>query len=101
MLAYADVYMDDELLAAQGSKARLNRVRRVLLHTNDLVLRPNDAEDDAEGRREPISQKKLAKGDGCWSTRKVILGWLVDTLKGTIELPEHRKERLLAIVGGV
>ena len=47
--------------------------------------------------RETVSVKKLKKGDGTWDTRKVILGWLIDTLRGTIELPNHKKERLLAI----
>jgi hypothetical protein len=69
-----------------------------MLHTNDMVFRPNDEEDEREERRQPISLKKLLKGDACWATRKILLGWLIDTLKGTIELPQHRKERLLEIV---
>ena len=36
----------------------------------------------------------LDKGDAWWSTRKVILGCLIDTLEGTIELPPHRRDRL-------
>mmetsp|Transcript_50704 Transcript_50704/g.122309 ORF Transcript_50704/g.122309 Transcript_50704/m.122309 type:complete len:800 (-) Transcript_50704:1111-3510(-) len=99
-LAYGDVYVDDEGLLGQGTEARLNRLRRVLLHINDLVFRPNDADDDAE-RKEPCSVKKMKQGDACWSTTHVFLGWLIDTLKGTIELPPHRKERLVKILSEI
>ena len=88
-LAYGDVYVDDEILAAQGSTQQLNRYQQVLFHTNDLVFRPNDSLDDRMGRKEPASEKKMMKGDACWSTTHTILGWLLDTERGTIELPPH------------
>ena len=93
-LRYADVFVDDEILVAQGGPASLNAFCRKLLHLNDRVFRPNDKADDLSIRREPISLKKLDKGDACWATRKIVLGWLIDTLKGTIELPPHRHHRL-------
>ena len=95
-LAYVDVFVDDHVALAQGSSARLCRVRRVVLHTIDSVLRPNDEHDSH--RREPISTKKLKKMDGAWDTKKVVLGWLLDTVAGTITLPEHRQERLHRII---
>ena len=79
-LAYCDVYLDDEIMLGQGSQARLNRLRRTLLHCNDMVFRPNDDTDNSQGRREPISTKKLMRGDACWSTSKIILGWKNDTI---------------------
>ena len=97
-LRYADVFVDDEILVAQGSPASLNTFRRKLLHLTDRVFRPNDAADDSSIWREPISLTKLDKGDACWATRKVVLGWLIDTLKGTIELPPHRHARLRHIL---
>ena len=93
-LRYADVFVDDEILVAQGDPASLNVFWQKLLHLNDRVFRPNDAADDPSTRREPISLKKLDKGDACWSTHKIVLGWLIDTLKGTIELPLHRHDPL-------
>jgi hypothetical protein len=39
-LAYIDVFFDDFLGAAQGNMARLNRVRRILMDSIDLVFRP-------------------------------------------------------------
>ena len=38
--------------------------------------------------------KKLRQGDGIWSTHKIVLGWLIDTLRSTLELPSHRAEHL-------
>ena len=73
-LRYADVFVDDEILVGQGDPASLNAFQRKLLHLNDRVFRPNDAADDPSTRREPISLKKLSKGDACWATRKLVLG---------------------------
>ena len=85
-------------MIGQGTDARLNRLRRILFQINDLVFRPNDEEDDRNGRKEPASEKKMKKGDACWSTLHTILGWLIDTLRRTIELPPHRKERLTSCI---
>jgi len=49
-------------------------------------------------RQEPASVKKLKKGDAAWSTRKVVLGWMLDTVDKTIELPEHRFARFQLIL---
>jgi hypothetical protein len=93
---HLDVFVDDELAVAQGSLARLQRIRRQLLHINDLVFRPNDAND--QHRKEPASVKKLRQGDASWSTVKIVLGWLIDSLKKTIQLPPHRLERLQTLL---
>ena len=99
-LAYVDVYMDDFLGLAQGHPGLRERVRSTIFHSVDDVLRPNCATDSAS-RSEPISLSKLAKGDARWATRKVLLGWIVDTVSETIELPEHRRLRLLEILDGL
>jgi hypothetical protein len=44
------------------------------------------------------SVKKLKKGDACRATHHIVLSWLVDTVRLTIELPSHRVERLLTIL---
>ena len=95
-LATVDVFVDDHVALGQGSRARLNRTRRILLHAIDAVFRPNDAQD--RERCDPISHKKLRKGDGAWNTRKTVLGWIIDTTAGTIELPPHRRERLRSLL---
>ena len=67
------------------------------MHSLDKIfwlLAPNDG----PHRQEPASLKKLLKGDATWSTRKTMLGWVLDTKKGTIELPPHRIQRLHEIL---
>ena len=70
-------------------------LRGHLLHAVDQVLaKPASHE---HHRVEAVSLKKLQKGDGSWSTRKVILGWVLDTVRQTLELPPHRKQLLADI----
>ena len=97
-LAYVDVYVDDFLKLCQGWYNSL-RVRRATFHNIDKVFRPNDEFDTS--RKQPISQSKLGKGDDFWSTQKVMLGWLIDTVACTISLPPHRQERLLLLLGTI
>jgi CRISPR/Cas system CSM-associated protein Csm2 small subunit len=85
---------------AQGDKRQLSKVRRTLLHTLDEVLRKLDALDDKH-QKEPASTKKLKQGDACWATRKLVLGWIINTSLLTLELPQHRKDRLQAILNEV
>ena len=99
-LAYVDVYMDDFLCLAQGHPGLRERVRSTVFKSIDDVLRPN-CNTDSSHRLEPISLSKLAKGDAKWATRKILLGWIVDTVAETIELPEHRRIRLLEILTGL
>ena len=94
-LTYVDVYVDDFIKLAQGWSNAM-RVRCQTFHSIDSMFRPNDDLD--EGRKEPISQEKLAKGDDHCSTYKTILGWTIDTASMTISLPPHRKERLLSLL---
>ena len=72
---------------------------RHLFHAINELFHPNDKDDIA--REEPISLKKLCKGDAAWSTKKVILGWAIDTAKRVLTLPEDRKANLLALLDTV
>ena len=56
---------------------------------------------DGPFRRKPTSLKKLEKGDCSWSTIKVILGWIIDTVTMTIQLPPHRIEKLSEILSSI
>ena len=92
--------MDDEVAVVQGGPLIRQQVHQAMLHAVDQVLRPLQVGDRPE-RKEPVSVKKLRKGDACWRTRKNILGWLVDTRQRTIHLPEHRRHRLDAVLASV
>ena len=93
-LAYVDIYVDDFIALGQGDTTTLHNVRTTLFNTIDSVFRPLDLTDNQPSRKEPISVKKLHKGDARWTTRKPILGWIIDTVAATIELPPHRADRL-------
>jgi hypothetical protein len=94
-LNYTDVYVDDFCNLVQGSRRRRKVVQRHLLHAIDEVFAPLDPSSTVH--KEPISVKKLLQGDGCWATSKIILGWLLNADRQTLELPTHRFERLCVI----
>ena len=45
---------------------------------------------------DPISEKKIDKGEGVWSTTKEILGWIVDGVEYTITLPPEKCDKIIA-----
>ena len=81
-LSAVDVYVDDFIGLGQGSKQRLRNIRGTLFHCLDEVMQPLSP-DDTKCRQEPASVKKLKKGDACWGTKKIVLGWLVGTIATT------------------
>jgi hypothetical protein len=97
-LQYVDIFVDDFI--SLGQRPFLRRVRRTLLHAIDEVIRPLDRH-DSKHRREPVSLKKLRAGDCSWSTVKLVLGWIIDTVNLTIQLPPHRVERLWEILNSI
>jgi hypothetical protein len=94
------VYVDDFIGMVQGGWRHRRHVKRVLLHTLNRVFRPLNT-GDSEHRQEPASVKKLRKGDATWSTQKVILGWILDSIQLTLELPCHRIARLFELLDSV
>jgi hypothetical protein len=100
-LKKVDVFVDDFLGLGQGDPPTLSKIRRTLLHTPDEVFRELEEADDAF-RKEPASVKQLkARRDASWATQKLLLGWIIDTLLMTLELPDHRKKHLLAILNDI
>lgn len=99
-IRYADIYVDDFMGLVQGDEVERLNAMRTILHVLDDVLRPLEPTDDPH-RQEPASVKKLKKGDANWSTSKVILGWLINTVDKTIQLPPHRQERLKEILATI
>jgi hypothetical protein len=95
-----DVYVDYLIGVVQGNLKRRQRVKRALLHALDKVFRKVD-EFDNPHRQETASLKKLLKGDATWSTRKAVLGWVLDTIEKTLELPAHRIDRLQEILDSI
>lgn len=94
-LSSVDVYVDDFVGIGQEHPSNpLENQRRTVMHCIDAVFRPNDVNDKIS-RKEPISTKKLSKGDASWQDHGRILGWDIDCKRKTIHLPEHRRTDIL------
>ena len=98
-LAHVEVYLDDFIGITQGGAKERRQMTRHLFRNIDELFRPNNK--DGIAREEPISLKKPRKGDAAWSTKKVTLGWAIDTAKQVITLPEDQKAILLALLDTV
>jgi hypothetical protein len=88
--------MDDFLGLAQD--ATKLPTQRAILHSIDSVFRAEKHAEDPLNRTSVISLKKLQQGDGTWSTKKMVLGWLLDTAAKTLALPPHKADRLTTLI---
>ena len=86
-----DIYLDDFIMAIQGSETVCLQHLRCLLYLIDAMFRPID-QYDSEHRKLVLLNKKALKGDAYLCTRKLILGWMLNTAAHTLELPPHQKE---------
>jgi hypothetical protein len=91
--------VDDFIGICQGNTSK-SQVCRALLHAVDQVFHPNDKKDNSFCHK-PVSLKKLKQGDCSWHTKKLILGWIIDTVAMTISLPPHRQQRLNDILHSI
>ena len=72
---------------------------RNLFHQIDRVLRPNEEVDN--NRKYSIYLKNLGQVDGVWSTRKMILGWDMDTIFHLLRLPHRQQEKVAAVLSAI
>ena len=91
-----EVYVDDFIsFVLAPSEEQLRHVATAVMHGIHDVFTP-----DADEERDPISAKKLRKGDGAFSTRKCVLGFDFDGAEKKIWLEEEKRATLLAILKG-
>ena len=95
-LTLMEVYVDDFIALVQSTNPHhLRKVSRHLLHAIDSVF-PDPAVTGSK-MGPAISTKKLI-AEGTWETRKEILGWLLDGIARTIELPQRKVDALLTTI---
>jgi hypothetical protein len=96
------VYVDDHIMAAveDASGTLLERTARATLHAIHSVFQPPSVTGTL-GAKDPISEKKLIKGDGRWATKKEILGYWLDGVERTVQLPPDRAADLLKEVRAI
>jgi hypothetical protein len=89
------VYVDDFLLAAvQDATGKfLQRMARGTLHAIHSVF-PTPKATGTIDTKDPISEKKLAKGDARWATLKEILGYWLDGIYHIVQLLPLRADNL-------
>ena len=81
--------MDDLNCLAQGSPDQQRQATEMVLQgIKDIFLSlPSELKDS-------VSPKKAQKGDGNWEVEKDILGWILNSEKGTFQLPSCRLKEL-------
>jgi len=83
-------FVDDFMHLVQSTDQEvLRHCSKVLLHGIHSVFPPPKI--TGHSRADPVSVKKLEKGDGIWEVRKEILGWMVDGATHCIELTEKNR----------
>ena len=91
------VFVDDFILAvvenAEGTLVQ--QTTRAALHGIHGFFPPT-AVSGHMGGKDPISEKKLEKGDARWAPTKEILGYLVDGSTRTIRLPAEKANRIIS-----
>ena len=89
-----EVFVDDFAQLAQTTyKEALRHCSRAVLHGIHRVFPPPNV--TGHTGADPVSIKKLLKGEGVWAVRKEILGWIIDDATMCIELPEKKQEAIL------
>jgi hypothetical protein len=82
------VYVDDFCYASTEAKdgCHIPRIRRASIHGIHLVFPQPEVTGHVDGK-EPISGKKLEKGDGNFTSEKEMVGFIFDGIKRTVRLP--------------
>ena len=91
-----EVYVDDFIsFVIPSTQRQLDHVANAVMHgIHDVFPANSDEEED------PISQKKMRKGDGTFSTTKCVLGFDFNGEDKTIWLEEEKRAALLTILKG-
>ena len=88
-LTIIEVYVDDFIAATNRlSLGELRHISRAMLHGIHAIFPPPSITKHCGG--DPVSEKKLAKGEGTWAYQKEILGWMFDGEQYTIQLPVQK-----------
>ncbi len=91
-----EVYVDNFMsLVIPVSREQLSHVANAIMHGIHDVFPPD--EDDSN---DPISEKKLQKGEGRYDTRKILLGFDFGGKGKTMWLESAKQEKLLTILRG-
>ena len=92
-----EVYVDDFITGTnQLDNTHLTQLSRAVLHGIHCIFPPTNISKHCGG--DPISEKKMEKGDGTWHFQKEILGWIFDGKAFTIFLPSEKSKKIQLIL---
>ena len=92
-----EVFVDDFIGVAQTSNIhQLRHYSRAMLHGIHSIFPPPTV--THHNGHDPVSEKKLDKGEGSWETTKEILGWNFDGRAGTIQLPLDKCQKIRLLI---
>jgi hypothetical protein len=96
VLYMVEVYVDDFLsLVIPVSREQLRHVANAIMHGIHDVFPPDNNDDE-----DPISEKKMKKGEGLYNTEKTLLGFDFDGDAKTMWLESAKRKKLLTILKG-
>ena len=85
-----EVFVDD-FIAMTQNVSRIQHLTRSILHGIEEVFPSIEVTGHVAGR-EPVSEKKVKRGEANWEVTKDVLGWLVDGDNRTVQLtPDKAK----------
>jgi hypothetical protein len=90
------VYVDDYILGVLEDRnlTLVKRVAGAALYGIHSVFPPPRITGH-EGGKDPISEKKLSKGDAKFQEGKIILGFLFNGTYRTVQLPTEKADRII------
>lgn len=92
--ANIEVFVDDFILMSQETR-HMRQLSRAALHGLHSVFPPPSVTNHVGGK-DPVSIKKLRRGDADWTIRKEVLGWLLDGMSRCISLPQDKYRAIRA-----
>ena len=88
-----EVYVDDFISGTnQTDVEHLQKLSRAVLHGIHSIFPPPSISNHCGG--DPISQKKMEKGEGTWAYEKEILGWTFNGKTFTIFLDQAKSKKI-------
>jgi hypothetical protein len=95
-----EVFVDDFVgLTNNGAKEHLRKISRAMIHGIHSIFPPPEI--TKHTGEDPISEKKIAKGEGVWAVEKEILGWIFDGKNYTIRLPSQKIKDIIKLIRGM
>ena len=83
-----EVYVDDFMsLVIPVSREQLRHVAKAIMHGIHDVFPPDNNDDE-----DPISEKKMKKGEGLYDTKKTLLGFVSTVMQRLCGLNQQSKK---------